>query len=138
MEMDSKIYLTLLLYKDIASDKRFDFRQLRYRVLGPMMGTLEEDIFINTMDRKYPSIEKTETNMNDEVRYAYYGLLSLKDAKEKYQTDEVEKVVSMFLKDHEKEAYFVIDSEGKEPLIMKYEEEKMRRKMDSDIATPIL
>ena len=135
--MDSKIYLTLLVYKDIISDKDSEQRQLRYRVLGPMMGTLEDGVFINTTDRRYESIEKSSTNMNDEIRYAYYRLLSLKDAKEKYHTDDVENLVTMFMKEYEKDTYFVIDMDGKDPIIMRYDENKMKRKMDSDIARPL-
>lgn len=135
--MDSKIYLTLLVYKDIISDKDSEQRHLRYRVLGPMMGTLEDGVFINTTDRRYECIEKSSTNMNDEIRYAYYLLLSLKDAKEKYHTDDVENLVTMFMKEHEKDTYFVIDMDGKDPIIMRYDEDKMKRKMDSDIATPL-
>ena len=135
--MDSKIYLTLLVYKDIISDKDSEQRQLRYRVLGPMMGTLEDGVFINTTDRRYECIEKSSTNMNDEIRYAYYRLLSLKDAKEKYHTDDVENLVTMFMKEYEKDTYFVIDMDGKDPIIMRYDENKMKRKMDSDIARPL-
>ena len=135
--MDSKIYLTLLVYKDIISDKDSEQRQLRYRVLGPMMRTLEDGVFINTTDRRYESIEKSSTNMNDEIRYAYYRLLSLKDAKEKYHTDDVENLVTMFMKEYEKDTYFVIDMDGKDPIIMRYDENKMKRKMESNIATPL-
>ncbi|MBQ8131428.1 MAG: hypothetical protein IJ193_02965 [Bacilli bacterium] len=135
--MDSKIFLTLLVYKDIVSDKDSKQRHLRYRVLGPMMGTMEGSTFINTNDKKYSSIEESSTNMDDGIRYAYYKLLSLKDAKEQYHTDDVESVVSMFFGEHEKDSYFVIDTDGKDPIIMRYDEEKMRRKMDSDIATPL-
>ena len=135
--MDSQIYLSLLVYKDIVSDKDSRQRHLRYRVLGPMMGTLDGDVFINTNDKKYSSIEKSSTNMNDDVRYAYYKLLSLKDAKEKYSTDNVEEVVAKFIEEHNKDSYFVIDTYDKEPIIMRYDEAKLKRKMDSDVARPI-
>lgn len=135
--MDSKIFLSLLVYKDIVSDKDSKQRHLRYRVLGPMMGTMEGTTFINTNDKRYSSIEESSTNMNDEIRYAYYKLLSLKDAKEQYGMDDVESVVQKFYEEFEKDSYFVIDVDEKDPIIMRYDEEKMRRKMDSDIATPL-
>lgn len=135
--MDSQIYLSLLVYKDIVSDKDSSQRHLRYRVLGPMMGTLDGDVFINTNDKKYTSIEKYSTNMNDEIRYAYYKLLSLKEAKDKYESDNVEEVVAKFIDTYKNDSYFVIDMDGKDPIIMRYDEAKLKRKMDSDIARPI-
>ena len=135
--MDSQIYLSLLVYKDIVSDKDSSQRHLRYRVLGPMMGTLDGDVFINTNDKKYTSIEKYSTNMNDEIRYAYYKLLSLKEAKEKYESDNVEEVVAKFIDAYKNDSYFVIDMDGKDPMIMRYDEAKLKRKMDSDVARPI-
>ena len=134
--MDSQIYLTLLVYKDIV-EKTKEQRHLRYRVLGPMMGTLDGDVFINTNDKKYTSIEKYSTNMNDEIRYAYYKLLSLKEAKEKYESDNVEEVVAKFIDTYKNDSYFVIDTDGKDPIIMRYDEAKLKRKMDSDVARPI-
>ena len=47
MVMDSKIYLSLLLYKDIVSSS--NCKQLHYRVLGPMMGTLDNNCFMNLL-----------------------------------------------------------------------------------------
>ena len=135
--MDDKIFLTLLLYKDIISEKDSSMKHLHYRVLGPMMGTIENDIFTNTSDRIYCSIEKSSTNMDDQIRYAYYSLLSLKEAKSKYQTDSVEEVVSSFFKEHEKDTYYVISKAEVEPLIIKYDEEKMKRKMNTDIVMPL-
>ena len=135
--MDEKIYLTLLLYKDIVSDKHSLQKHLHYRVLGPMMGTVEEDVFINTSDREYYSIEDSFVNMNDDIRYVYYLLLSLKDAKEKYQTDDLEKVVECFYKEHEKDTYYVICIENKDPIIIRYDENRMHRKMESDLVTPL-
>ena len=135
--MDSQIYLSLLVYKDIVSDKDSSQRHLRYRVLGPMMGTLDGDVFINTNDKKYTSIEKYSTNMNDEIRYAYYKLLSLKEAKDKYESDNVEEVVAKFIDTYKNDSYFVIDMDGKDPIIMRYDEAKLKRKMDSDVARPI-
>ncbi len=135
--MDSQIYLSLLLYKDIVSDENSSIRQLHYRVLGPMMGTLDGNVFWNTSDRKYHSIEKSTTNMNDNLRYAYYSLLSLKDAKRKYQTDSIEKIVSSFFKEHERDTYYVISKEEGAPIIIKYDEEKMKRKMDTNLVRPL-
>ncbi len=135
--MDDKVYLTLLLYKDIVSEKKSLQKHLHYRVLGPMMGTLEGDLFMNTSDKMYPSIEKYETNMNDQIRYAYYSLTSLKEAKEKYHTESVYEIVYQFQKEHEKDTYYVIDIKDKDPIIIKYDEERMKRKMDSNLVTPL-
>lgn len=135
--MDDKIFLTLLLYKDIVSEKDSFQRHLHYRVLGPMMGTIENDIFMNTSDHMYQSIEKSSTNMDNQIRYTYYSSLSLKAAKEKYHTKTIEKIVECFYREHEKESYYVICIENKDPIIIKYNEEKMKRKMDSNVATPI-
>lgn len=135
--MDDKIFLTLLLYKDIVSEKDSLQRHLHYRVLGPMMGTIDNDIFMNTSDRMYQSIEKSSTNMNNQLRYAYYLSMSLTDAKKKYHTDSIEKVVTCFYKEHEKDSYYVICVENKDPIIIKYDENKMKRKIDTSIVTPL-
>lgn len=135
--MDDKIYLTLLLYKNIVSEKDSLQRHLHYRVLGPMMGTIENDSFINTSDRIYQSIEKSTTNMDNKIRYTYYLHLSLKAAKEKYHTDSIEKIVECFYKEHEKDSYYVICVEDKDPIIIKFDEEKMKRKMESNLVTPL-
>lgn len=139
MNLDEKVFLTLLVYKDIIKENFDDekHRKLRYRVLGPMMGTLDNDVFINTNDKKYYSIEKETTNMNDSIRYAYYKLLSLKEAKEKYNTNNVEEVVEKFNNEYKNDSYFVLNNKGTEPIIMRYDEENLKRRYDSDIAKPI-
>lgn len=139
MNLDEQVFLTLLVYKDIIKEDydNENNRKLRYRVLGPMMGTIEDDVFINTSDKKYYSIERGSTNMNDDIRYAYYKTISLKDAKEKYMTDNVEEVVEKFNEEYKNDSYFVLNNKDTEPIIMRYDEDKLRRKYDSDIAKPI-
>ena len=136
MDMDSQIFLSTLLYKNVV-DRPDNMRHLSYKNLGPMLGTIENEVFINTHDREYSSIEKSETNMDDNIRYAYYNLLSLKDAKEKYQTDEVEEVVKKFKEEHERDSYYVIDANHSEPIIIKFDENKFKRIYESNVARPL-
>lgn len=134
--MEEKIFLSTLLYKSIV-EKSTGVRHLSYKVLGPMLGTITENVFINTHDRKYTSIEKTNTNMCDNIRYAYYNLISLKEAKEKYNVDTIEKVIEKYKSEYEKDSYYVIDVDLEEPIIIRYDKNKLKRVFDSNIAKPI-
>ena len=131
--MDNKIYIATLLYKNIV-DKTDNSRHLMYKVLGPMMGTIEDNIFINTHDRKYSSIESDKTNMNDNIRYTYYNTISLKEAKKKYNTDNIEEIIKLYKEEHIKDTYYVIDIYDKKPIIIRYDSTKFKRVYDSDIA----
>lgn len=134
--MDDKIFLSTLLYKSIV-DKSASHRQLIYKVLGPMMGTIEDEVFINTHDKSYTSIENANTNMNDNIRYAYYNLISLNKAKEKYNTEIIEEVVEKYKKEYDKDSYYVIDKDLDDPIIIRYDEKKFKRVFESDVARPL-
>lgn len=134
--MDDKIYIATLVYKNIV-DKTEKTRHLSYKVLGPMLGTIENKVFINTHDRVYTSIEEAKTNMDDSIRYAYYNKISLKEAKDKYKSDNLEEIIKLYKDEYIKDSYFVIDTYNESPIIIRYDEKKMRRKYESDIATPL-
>lgn len=134
--MDDKIYIATLVYKNIV-DKTKKTRHLSYKVLGPMLGTIENKVFINTHDRVYTSIEEAKTNMEDSIRYAYYNKISLKEAKDKYKSDNLEEIIKLYKDEYIKDSYFVIDTYNESPIIIRYDEKKMRRKYESDIATPL-
>lgn len=134
--MDDKIYIATLVYKNIV-DKTEKARHLSYKVLGPMLGTIENKVFINTHDRVYTSIEEAKTNMEDSIRYAYYNKISLKEAKDKYKSDNLEEIIKLYKDEYIKDSYFVIDTYNESPIIIRYDEKKMRRKYESDIATPL-
>lgn len=134
--MDDKIYIATLVYKNIV-DKTEKTRHLSYKVLGPMLGTIENKVFINAHDRVYTSIEEAKTNMEDSIRYAYYNKISLKEAKDKYKSDNLEEIIKLYKDEYIKDSYFVIDTYNESPIIIRYDEKKMRRKYESDIATPL-
>lgn len=134
--MDNDIYLALLLYKSvIEADLNFE---LSYKVLGPMMGTIEKDVFINTNDRKYYSIEKTKANIDKNIRYLYYNLISLREAKKKYHTNNVLEVVEKYFNDSKNDSYYVICKENSNPLIIKYDQERFIRKYESNVAKELI
>lgn len=136
-EMDSKIYLSCLLYKSIISEGTCT--QVTYKVIGPMMGTIENNIFINTHDRKYYSIDNPNTSIKKDIRYAYYNSISLQEAKEKYKTDNIEELVSKYYETYKKQNanYYVIVKRGIDPMIIAYDPEKFKRKYESNVAKPI-
>lgn len=134
--MDDKIFLSTLLYKNIV-EKSPNQRHLMYKVLGPMMGTIEDKLFINTHDKSYTSIEIDSTNIDDNIRYAYYNKISLKEAKKKYNTEVIEEVVEKYKKEYEKDSYYVIDKAKDDPIIIRYDEKKFKRVFESDVARPL-
>ena len=134
--MEDKIFLATLLYKSIV-EKSNDKRHLSYKVLGPMMGTVEDGVFINTHDRKYLSIEKLSINMNDNIRYSYYNLISLKEAKERYETEVLETIVEKYKRVHEKDYYYVMDIDDDNPFTIRYDASKFKKVFDSNVAKPL-
>lgn len=136
--MDEKIFLaTLMLKKNIKNESQSV--ENIYEPLGPMLGTMEDDIFINNKDKEYNSILDIDKAFDNEKRYFYYNKISLKEAKEKYKTINLEDLVKLYYEEQkDKNFYVIFNKDSNDAFTIIYKADQVKKVYDSKVSKQII
>lgn len=120
-EYRKNLYLAMLVCRNKLSKQDYF-----YTIVGPMLGTLENGIFIDSHDKKYHKM--TDRIMQcTKNRFAYYNLISLYDFMHYYVGEKpLEEVIKDYVDFHKNTTYYVYLEKTKGHFVLPFDYEKAR------------
>ena len=107
----------------VSKSKRKE-KEYIFDCLNPIIGIMQDDKFISSNDHTYYSMTSKELIEIDKLWFGYYNLYSISFLKEKYQENDIIKVIEKYKEEYKKTSYYVLTNNGEGAVTISFEKDK--------------